>query len=159
LVISRHIGRKDVCEEKVIKKIFNELNVNATFSYFENYEAFKKQWSEGKHDAFVEIYIFANKEAFSILKKFLKSRDNLSLTPSNDLDVIWNNIWSVNNSSERYKIYQQMNLKIQNNGHAYPLYYSGHRNVISKCIANTSKDYILNPFYGILFMEKEKGCL
>lgn len=156
--IHRHIGRRNNCEEKLVLSAFESLGVTATMKYHDEYNTLLPLYRNHNLDVFLELYIFANREAMTIFRKFEIDGENLANMSSSAIEKGMGKVWNSKSISDRFSNYRLLNQEMHNRAYVFPLYYLNNRNMISNCIEKVSDDFAFNPFFGLSQLSIKKGC-
>tara|TARA_B100001248_G_C27398380_1_gene467566 strand:- start:1371 stop:2843 length:1473 start_codon:yes stop_codon:yes gene_type:complete len=148
ITIHQHLGRKNKCEFKILKKAFHKAGINLKIKYHETYKTLFPKYLNNTLDGFIELFNFQNREAYSILRYFVSygNKENFANLSDNKLDSMIINSMESNNLSERFSWYRKANNRIQDEAYAVPLYYVSTLNIYKKCLSGVNHIPGFNPF-------------
>lgn len=104
------------------------------------------------------MYVFRNREAYSILQFFTQNGENNANVKNTIIDDMLKNAIDEPSSHRRFQAYRKIAEYMQNEGIVIPLFYMDHANILSKCLAGTADNFLFNPFIYIPQLYKIKGC-
>lgn len=149
---------KNSCESQLIKNAAKKYNINITFKYHQDYSTLEPLYINHQLDGFIELYVFRNREAYSMLQFFTKNGENNANINDSRIDDMLKEAIKNLSSHKRYQAYKKVAEFMQNESIVIPLYYMDHGNLLSKCIRNTSDNFISNPFSQIPQLYKTNKC-
>lgn len=149
---------KNSCEANQIIQAAKPYHININFKYHDNYSTLEPLYVNHQLDGFIELYVFRNREAYSILQFFSKSGNNDANIANDKIDSMLKTAISMASSHSRYMAYQEITKYMQNEAVVIPLYYMDHANFLSKCISGLSENYLFNPFSYLPQLYKINNC-
>jgi len=159
VTIHRHSGRRNDCEAAAITTTLQKFHIRAHFKYHATYDSLWPLYLNHNLDAFIELYVFPNREAYGLLRRLKSSAsDNFANVKDPTLDDLIDSIWSAPSSQARFKAYGRVNDFIQRNAKIVPLYYLKHNNFVDTCIRGIAADYAFNPFSALQNLWLDKKC-
>jgi len=149
---------KNSCESNQIIDIAKKFNIDLKFEYHKNYATLIPLYLNHQLDGFVELYVFKNREAYSVLQFFTKLGTNHANVKDLKIDSMLQDAISESSSHRRFQAYQNIAKYIQNQGIIIPLFYMDHANIVSKCISGIPPDFLFNPFLHISQLQRTNDC-
>jgi ABC-type oligopeptide transport system substrate-binding subunit len=158
--IQQHQGRKSECEAKAISSALEKINIEAKWNYHSDYKTLWPKYLKNDYDAFAELFVFSQREAFSQLRRFYStSRENFENIRELSLDELIRSIWAPSSTSRRYEVYRSVNEFLLSYASVIPLYYSSHRNLLNKCIQGVKEDeFVFDPFPNLFRLSRSTSC-
>lgn len=158
ITIHQLFDAKNNCESTQIINAAKKFNVDLKFKYHNNYKELTPLYINHNLDGFIELYVFRNREAYSILQFFTKDGSNHANINNRNIDTMLHNATTEISSHKRFQYYQKIANYIQNEGIIVPLFYMDHANILSKCIVGISDDFLFNPFLHLSQLHKKENC-
>ena len=158
VVIHQLCDSKNECESKQIIDTAKKFNIDLKFNYHKNYTALEPLYLNHELDGFIELYVFRNREAYSILQFFTKAGANHANVSGSKIDTMLQHAIKEASSHRRFQSYQRIAKYIQNEGIVVPLFYMDHANILSKCLTGASDNFLFNPFLHISQLHKIENC-
>lgn len=158
IVIHQVAGLRSDCESNQIMNTLKKYKINVKFEYHKNYDDFIPLIKSHRLDAFIDSYIFKNREAYSILEFFTKNGENDANLKKNDLDLMLNKAKQSLSSHDRFQAYREAANYLQNEHVLAPLFYMDHVEVMSNCLTGLSDNFVFNPFSELPYISKIKNC-
>lgn len=159
VVIQQHVGRKNICESDQIIAAAKKFNIDLEFKYHDDYSTLWPLYLNHNLDGFVELFVFGNKEAHSVVQFFLSSSaENYANLNDKKLDELIMSGWKADTISSRFAKYRQIAEYMQDNGVTIPLYYIGSSNFIHKCVKGVQDAFYFNPFAHLTTLYRDPGC-
>lgn len=158
MTIHQLLDLKNECESNQIINAAKHYNIDIKFQYHKNYSTLVPLYINHKLDGFIELYVFRNREAYSTLQFFTKNGENNANIDNSSIDNMLKNAINEPSSHGRFQAYRKISEYMHNEGIVIPLFYTDHANLLSKCIAGTSDNFLFNPFIYIPQLYKIKGC-
>lgn len=149
---------KNDCESKQIIQTARQYNINIKFKYHKNYSTLEPLYLNHKLDGFVELYVFRNREAYSVLQFFTNAGENNANINNTVIDKMLKEAIAESTSHGRFQAYRKIAEYIQKESVIIPLFYMDHGNLLNRCLAGTSDNFLFNPFIHIPQLYKIKGC-
>lgn len=149
---------KNDCESEQIVKAARLYNIDIKFKYHKNYSTLEPLYLNHNLDGFIELYVFKNREAYSTLQFFAQQGENNANINNPIIDNMLKEAINEPTSHRRFQSYRKIAEYMQNEGIVIPLFYMDHGNILSKCLAGTSDNFLFNPFIYILQLYKINGC-
>ncbi|HVV69214.1 MAG TPA: ABC transporter substrate-binding protein [Patescibacteria group bacterium] len=157
--VHRHIDSKNTCEENALIEAAKKYNISMKFIYDADYSILLSLYQNHKADAFMELYVAKNREAYTVLQPFAHNGANVANIKGFQLDNLLNIALSEPSSHKRFQDYNAIAKYIESEAFVIPLYYSDHSNLISQCILGVSKDFYFNPYRIFPSLYKSRGCV
>lgn len=159
VTIHRHLGRKNDCEENAIAKAMSKYGIQAKFQHWASYSELWPAFLSHKLDAFVELFVYENREAYSKFIYYLSDGvENFPNLKSSELDEMIRSSWQSTTAMNRFKQYGAVNDYIVEHANVVPLYYTHSRNLVHRCLQNIPKDFLFNPFFGLWQVQRDPKC-
>lgn len=159
IIVHQHLGRKNNCIQERIQTAGKKFNLNIQFRYHDSYETLWPLYLSHDLHGFVELFVFSNREADSILQYFLSSSaENFANVNYPSLDKKIQAALESKAMTLRFAGYREVNRHLQENAVVVPLYYVGHSNFIQKCVRGFPNDFYIDPFQHLTQLYREKGC-
>ena len=149
---------KNNCESEQITKAAKQFNIDIQFKYHKTYSTLEPLYLNHKLDGFIELYVFKNREAYSMLQFFTQAGENNANVNNNVIDEMLYKAIAEPSSHRRFQAYRKIAEYIQSEAILVPLFYMDHGNLLSTCLAETSDNFLFNPFSYIPQLNKIKGC-
>ncbi len=159
IYVHRHIDSKNTCEEKALIDAAKKYNISMKFIYDADYSILLPLYLSHKADAFMELYVVKNREAYTVLQSFAHNGPNVANINGFQFDNLLNTALSESSSHKRFQDYQVLAKYIESEAFVIPLYYSDHSNLISRCLLGVSKDFYFNPYRIFPTLYKSLGCV
>ena len=158
-IILHQLGdSKNDCESRQIIKTANKYNINIKFNYHKNYTSLERLYNNHQLDGFVELYVFKNREAYSILQYFTRTGPNHANISDPTVDTLLQQAISESSSHLRFQAYHRLANYIQEQGIVIPLFYMDHAIIISKCLTGMNEDFLFNPLLHASQLHKIENC-
>lgn len=158
----RHVGRKNLCEENLIQKVFKEFNIDLVYEYHQNYDTLDPAVLNPKVPGFQELFVFKSRDASSHLKNMIPGNpQNFYLFESPLIKSILEDAWNAKDLRSRFNFYKKANRVIWDNSILIDLYAIGHSNRIHKCLLPKKHDvsyYNPNSFLFLLQLDFNSNC-
>ena len=158
LVIHQLLDIKNDCETEQIIKAAKQYNIDIKFKYHKSYSTLAPLYLEHNFDAFIDLYIFKDREAYSILQFFTKSGKDHANIKRNPIDEMLRKASAESSSHRRFQAYREITKSIQAQSMVVPLFYMDHGNLMSKCLSGISDDFIFNPYLYLPQIYKMPNC-
>ena len=150
---------KNSCESEQIKRTAQLYNIDIKFKYHKNYSSLEPLYLNHQLDGFIELYVFRNREAYSILQYFTKAGENNANIKNSIIDNMLKDAIAETASHGRFQSYRKIAEYMQNEGIVIPLFYMDHGNLLSKCLSGASENFLFNPFSHLPQLVKINGCV
>ncbi|MBV9576070.1 MAG: hypothetical protein JO149_05560 [Gammaproteobacteria bacterium] len=134
------------CESKQIQNAAKAYNIDIKFQYHQSYPPLESLYLNHHLDGFVELYVFKNREAFSVIQFFTKNGENNANIADKILDTKLKEAIAASSSHRRFQRYREISKYIQDKSIVIPLLYMDHGNILNKCIKGTSDNFLFNSF-------------
>lgn len=138
---------KNDCETNQIINIAKKYNINIKFAYHKSYSELIPLFLHHKLDGFIDLYVFKNREAYSVFEFFSKNGENDANISQSNIDDMLKEATTMSSSHSRFQIYQRIAKYIQEENIVVPLFYMDHGNLMNKYLAGISEDFFFNPFF------------
>jgi ABC-type oligopeptide transport system substrate-binding subunit len=159
VTIHRHVGRKNDCEENAIAGAMSKYGVHAQFQHWKSYSDLWPAFLSHKLDAFIELFVYENREAYSKLIYYLSDGvENFPNLKASELDGMIRASWQSTTAMNRFKQYGAINDYIVEHANVVPLYYTHSRNLVHRCLKNIPEDFLFNPFFGLWQVQRDPKC-
>jgi len=158
IIIHQLNDLRNECASQQIIQSGKKFNINIKFKYHQDYSDFSPLYMNHQLDAFLELYIFKNREAYNIFQFFAKDEENDANLKDDTIDKMLKEAVSTSSSHGRFQIYHQLAQYIQDNNIAIPLFYMDHGNIMSQCLTGIPDDFIFNPFAALPQIKKLQNC-
>lgn len=157
--ILRHLGRKNDCEETAVRDALKKYNIDATMEYDAEYKTLWPRYTKHDFDAFIELFVFVNREAYTKLIYYLSDGpENLPNVKLRKLDRAIEASWSSSESLSRFHQYGKVNDILNAEAVVVPLYYTNSRNLLHRCIDDLPEDFLYDPFLGLSQIYRNAEC-
>ncbi len=160
--LHRHIGRKNLCEERKLRDLFTKFNIDLEVIYHEDYDTLDKAVLDQKVAGFLELYVFKSRDASTHLKNMVpENKKNFYKISSSEIRRILEQAWNAKDLRSRFSFYKQINKIIYQNSSLIDLYAIGHTNLIHKCLLKQEDNvsyYNPNSFLFLLKLDFKSEC-
>ena len=159
-VVTVHV-LEDIKNSRISTKIIeagNKYNLDIKFKYHRDYITLLKHYHDHSLDAFIDLYVFKNRDAYRILEYFSKSGENHANINDNQIDKMLNEAVAMPSSHGKFQLCRQINAYLQDNAIVIPLFYMDHGNLLNKCLTGISDDFFFDPFYQLPHLSKSDNC-
>lgn len=147
---------KNNCISQKIRTAGKKYHLNIQFKYHNNYHALLKSYHQHTLDAFIDLYVFKNRDAYRILEYLSGSAENHANIKDAKIDEMLNEAIASPSSHGRFQMYKQIDQYLQENSIVIPLFYMDHGNLIKKCVTGIANDFVFDPFYQLPKLSKAK---
>lgn len=149
---------KNDYESNQIKAIAKKYNIDLKFKYHKSYDTLVPLYLNHKVDGFLELYVFKNREAYTVLQYFSNIGENNANIKDDKIDYLLQAAITESSSHGRFIAYREIARYLQMKGIVIPLYYMEHGNILNKCINGITENFLFNPFMYLSELYKDKNC-
>lgn len=158
ITIHESIDFKNTQLEQRIINAAKRVHLDIQFKTYKNYSLLWNEYEKNTLDAFVELYVFRDREAYSTLQYFTKQGNNDAHINDNRLDILFKSALSTQLSHDRFTKYRKIAQFLQEEAIIVPIFYMEHDNMIHRCLTDIPPDFYLNPFLNLPQIKKPNAC-
>lgn len=148
----------NLCLDRQLKKFAKKYHINFVFKYHDDYKTLWPLYASHDYDAFVELYVVQDGEAYGVLQFFSKDGGHdgniLSDYVDNNLElsILAESSW------QKFEFYRNVIKYIQRHAIVIPLYIMKHGNLMSTCLKGVTDNFYYNPYNLIPRLTRVKKC-
>jgi len=158
VIIHQLLDTKNSCEAEQITKSGKKYNIDIQFKYHKDYSDLLPLYMNHHLDAFIDLYIFKNRESNNIFDFFSLHGENDANINNDYIDQTLKAAMETPSSHARFQLYHKIAKYIQDENIIIPMFYMDHINLMNKCLIGISNNFIFNPFSELPNISKLNNC-
>jgi len=162
VLLHRHIGRKNSCEETAIINAFNKAGVTVTFKHHSDYRDLIGIYKDDRTPGYVELTAFITRDPSTVLRRLMVgTTERLYFTTDKEITSLLIKALSLGEIHRRFEIYRDINSRIIDSAHIIPMYFVGHTNIIHRCYELPSRERVSFNINSLAFfrgLSRNRAC-